>query len=175
RPRFLGAVAHASPPLLQDAAGDDAARDALARTVRTTSQLGIATRTAFLPLASQHWDGAQTDPSSPYEHTPVTDVKDGLGRVVSHSYVLGGVPLGATFTYDAAGDLVSKTDPEGNVSRYGYDGRGRRVLVADPDAGRHGYTYDANGNVLAHQRPDGTTSRFTYDLADRKLTEDWDG
>jgi RHS repeat-associated protein len=175
RPRFVSAAAHATPPLLQDAPGDDAWRDALARTVRTRSQLGITTRTAFEPLAQQHWDGAQSDPGSPYEHTPVTDIQDGLGRVVSHSYALRGATLGATFTYDAAGDLLTKTDPEGNAASYGYDGRGRSVLVVDPDAGRHGYVYDANGNLLAHQRPGGITGRFTYDLADRKLTEDWDG
>ncbi len=140
----------------------------------------------LLSSASQHAPRSCRSPPStgmvprptrarPTSNTAATDAKDGLGRVVTHSYVLGGATLGATFTYDPAGDLLSKTDPEGNVSRYGYDGRGRRVLVADPDAGRHGYSYDENGNVVSHERPDGTTSRFTYDLADRKLTEDWDG
>jgi RHS repeat-associated protein len=175
RPRFVGVGAHDSPPLQQDADGDDAWRDALGRTVRARSQLGIGTRTAFLPFGVQHWDGAQSDQSSPYEHTPVTDQHDGLERVVSHSYVLRGSTLSATFSYDAADDLLTKTDPDGNVSRYGYDGRGRRVLVVDPDAGRHGYVYDANGNVLEHHRPDGVVTRATYDLANRSLTQDWDG
>ena len=70
------------------------------------------------------------------EHTPVTDARDGLGRVVSHGYVLAGVPMASSFTYDASGDLLSKIDPEGNRASYGYDGRGRRVFVSDPDAGR---------------------------------------
>jgi RHS repeat-associated protein len=175
RPRFVDAGAHESPPLLQDAAGDDAWHDALGRTVRARSQLGIETRTAFLPFVVQHWDGAQSDPSSPYEHTPMTDAYDGQGRVVAHGYVLRGTSLSASFTYDAAGDLLTKTDPEGNVSQYGYDGRGRRVLVVDPDAGRHSYVYDANGNPLEHHRPNGAVSRVTYDLANRVLTEDWDG
>ncbi|HEX8790106.1 MAG TPA: RHS repeat-associated core domain-containing protein, partial [Polyangiaceae bacterium] len=175
RPRFVESGAHTSPPLSQDGAGDDSWRDALGRTVRTRSQLGIETRAAFLPFVTQHWDGAQSDASSPYEHTPVNDSHDGLGRVVAHSFVLHGQTLSASFAYDAADDLLSKTDPEGNVARYGYDGRGRRVLVVDPDAGRHAYVFDAAGNVLEHQRPDGVVNRFTYDVAGRKLTEDWDG
>jgi len=175
RSRFVATAAHDSPPLQQDAPGDDTWRDALGRTLRTRSQLGVETRSAFLPFLVQRWDGAQSDPSSPYEHTPVTDSNDGRGRVIAHTYVLRGSTLNATFTYDAADDLLTKTDPEGNVAKYGYDGRGRRVLVLDPDAGRHGYVYDANGNLLEHHRPDGVVSRFSYDHANRKLTEDWDG
>jgi YD repeat-containing protein len=83
--------------------------------------------------------------------------------------------LSATFTYDATGALLSKTDAEGNTARYAYDGRGRRVSVADPDAGRHTLVYDATGNLLEHHRPDGAVERFVYDLASRALAQDWDG
>jgi len=59
RPRFVSPADHTSPPLQQDALGDDAWRDALGRTIRTRSQMGIETRHAYLPLVEQSSDGAQ--------------------------------------------------------------------------------------------------------------------
>ena len=175
RPWFATGASTSSPPLTGTGPGSDAWRDALGRGIATRSAQGIATRTAYLPLGKQHWDGAQADPSSPYEHTPHTESYDGLERLVSTTDVLGGKELQATFAYDAAGELLSRTDPEGNTSSYAYDGRGRRTDVRDPDAGHHVFQYDATGNVLAHQHPGGEANRFTYDLAGRVLTEDWDG
>jgi RHS repeat-associated protein len=174
RPWFATS-ATSSPPLTGNGPGTDAWRDAMGRAVATRSQLGLTTRTAYLPLVTEHWDGAQSDPASPYEHSPHTESYDGLERVVSTTDVLEGKPLQATFTYDAAGELLSRTDPEGNTARYAYDGRGRRTDVRDPDAGHHTYTYDATGDLLTHLHPDGETNAFTYDLAGRTLTEDWDG
>jgi RHS repeat-associated protein len=175
RARFATQADHDNPPLQTDGAGDDTTYDASGREVSTRSQLGITTRTSYLPLVRQRWDGAQNDPSSPYEHTPVVDSSDGLGRIVSHSVTLKGQPLSATFTYDAAGSMLTKTDPEGNLSQYLYDGRGRRTTVIDPDMGKHTYDYDATSNITASHRPDGSVNSFTFDLAGRDLTNDWNG
>jgi RHS repeat-associated protein len=175
RPRFVSASEVESPPLHQDASGATSFRDAAGRSLRTVSELGIESRTEYQPLATRTWDGGQTDQSSEYEHTPTTQTVDGLGRVVSATQILDGSELTSRFTYDALGQLRSKTDPEGNVSRYEYDGQGRRTLVDDPDVGRRRFVYDASGNLLERHNPDGSTLKYTFDLAARPLTEDWDG
>ena len=79
------------------------------------------------------------------------------------------------YVYDALGRLISRVDAEGNEQTYAYDGRGRNTLIDDPDLGRHEMEYDATGNLLAHIHPDGEKNEYTYDLADRILTENWDG
>jgi YD repeat-containing protein len=176
RARFLD-TAGVTPDLLQraDVPGMDTWRDPTGRVVRTHSQLGIETKSSFAPFVTKSWDGAQTDVASPYEHTPTVEAMDGLGRVIARTSTLQGKPFSATFLYDAAGALLAKTDPEGNVARYTYDGRGRRVLVDDPDSGKHAFSYDPNGNTLSHTKPDGSVRRFTYDLPGRLLTDDYNG
>ncbi len=176
RARFLDS-GDVTPDLLQkgDVPGWDTWRDPVGRVVRTRSQMGIETRASFAPFVTKSWDGAQTDMGSPYEHTPTVRTADGLGRVVSIASTLGGKSYAQSFAYDAAGSLLHKTDPEGNVARYGYDGRGRRVLVDDRDTGKHAFAYDPTGNVVEHRRPDGVSRRFTYDLASRLVADDYDG
>lgn len=175
-PRFVGSAEHASPPL-RDALprGTDTWRDAIEREIRTRSSSGTESRTAYLPFETQHWDGGQNDPSSHYEHTPTIERVDGQSRTVEHVRTLNGTLLAARYTYDAAGRLTSRTDPEGNTATYDYDGRGRRLRVHDPDLGIYSFTYDSTGNVVERTYPDGIHARFTFDLAGRSLTEDWDG
>jgi YD repeat-containing protein len=101
--------------------------------------------------------------------------RDGRGRLVARVQTLAGAELSALSTYDAAGNLLSRTDPEDARATYAYDGRGRRTRVVDPDLGEHRLFYDATSNLVAHAYPDGKTARFTFDLAGRSLTEDHDG
>ena len=175
-PRAVRAEGHDAPPLLDDSPrGTDTFHDAHGREVRTRSPSGIESRNVYAPLEIRHCDGGQSDATSPYEHTPVIERKDGLGRVVEQVRTLDGALVSARYTYDAAGNLLSRTDPEGNVSSYVYDGRGRRIRVHDPDAGEHRFTFDATGDVIAHRFPDGVVARFGFDLAGRSVSEDWDG
>lgn len=175
RPRFVTKREVASPPLLEDAPGSSSWRDAAGRDVRTRSELGIETQTFYLPLATQSWDGAQLDQASEYEHTPTFEEQDGLGRLVRASRTLDGEVLSAQYRYNASGALLEKLDPEGNSTRYEYDGRGRRTLVDDPDLGPRGMVYDDTDNLVERDNPDGSVIRYTFDLAGRELTEDWDG
>src|SRR6266446_8033629 len=94
-----------------DGSGVDSWRDAAGRAVGTRSVLGIETKTAYAPFVTQHWDGAQSDESSPYEHTPIVESRDGLGRLVARSETVGGRLLSSSMTYDAAGRLLSRSDP----------------------------------------------------------------
>jgi RHS repeat-associated protein len=175
-PRFLTDAERRALPLLDATPrGTDTWRDGTGREIRTRSVSGIVSRTEHWPLETRHWDGGQSDEASPYEHTPTITVTDGLGRVTEHAQTIEGKILSARYTYDPAGALLSRTDPEGAVARYQYDGRGRRISVSDPDQGDHRFTFDTTGNLVGHRYPDGVTARFTFDLAGRSLTEDANG
>ena len=83
-----------------------------------------------------------------------------------------------TTTYDAAGNVLTVMDPDGNVTSYKYDGIGRKteVVGAAPD-GTSGslpspvitYVYNAAGLLQSVTDPVMTTS-YTYDDAGRQLT-----
>ncbi len=53
-----------------------------------------------------------------------------------------------TFAYDAAGDLVSTTSPDGSVATSTYDATGQVISQSDPDKGTSTATYDPNGNLI---------------------------
>lgn len=173
-PRFVGQAEHDQPPLLDDAPGTEQKRDATGRVTERRLPSGLSSRVAYVPLGKQTWDGAANDEASPYEHTPAVEMLDGLGRLASISHTLAGEVLTERYEYDATDNLLSKTDPEGHVSRFTYDGRGLRIAIDDPDAGKHTLAYDDAGNLVEHHRPDGSVGRDVYDLLGRKLSEDWD-
>jgi RHS repeat-associated protein len=175
RERFVAEAERAAPPLSTDGAGEDVWRDAAGRALRTRTQLGIETKHSYEPLSTARWDGAQSDVASPYEHTPVVEGSDGLGRLVTRSQTLEGKPVTTTIALNAAGEMLSRTDPEGNVSSYEYDGLGRRTTIHDPDLGLHTFVFDDLGNMLEHHKPGGVVTKATYDKASRLVTEDWDG
>jgi RHS repeat-associated protein len=150
-------------------------RDALGRPVEVTSAGGVVTRTEYGPLTESFWNGAQSQPDSPFEHTPSVRLFDGQARLIGIRETLAGVESTVRFEHDAAGRLVSKTSPTGQTSRYTYDGRGWRTAVHDPDTGTHAYRHDGAGRVVVHVHPDGGETHLTYDRVGRALTTDDDG
>ena len=175
RPRFVSATDVAAPPITTDDLGTSSWRDATGRALSTKTQSGIETKTEYRALQTLTWDGGQTDTSSPYEHLPTEHETDGLGRAVRATQYLNGKPFSSRFTYDPAGRLLSRTDPEGNVARYEYDGAGQRTLIDDPDLGKRRLIYDDTGNLIERLNPAGETLKYSFDLAGRSLTEDWNG
>ncbi|GEM_PF-803436 len=179
RPRFIpNASAEGSgllSTLLEDGLGSTTYADALGRVVRAVSPSGIEARSEFAPLQTKTWDGGQLDANAGYELTPTVSEMDGQGREVQSLRTLKGEVLAAKARFDAAGKLLSRTDPEGNTASYEYDGRGRRVAVRDPDLGTHTNVWDPTGNLIERKRPDGTTIKYRFDLAGRLASEDWGG
>jgi YD repeat-containing protein len=94
------------------------------------------------------------------------------------------------YEYDAVGNLVKTTDPNGRFTHSYYDQLGRKTSQADQGNYRTDYTYDTNGNVLNETRYfnkpadpntsappavvlDATNDRvtqFSYDKMGRRLT-----
>jgi RHS repeat-associated protein len=75
-----------------------------------------------------------------------------------------------SYSYDAAGRLVSKTDPLEHQTSYAYDAVGNRTSVTDANNHTTSYTYDAFGRVLTVTAPDGGVTTYAYDGAGNALT-----
>ena len=77
------------------------------------------------------------------------------------------------YTYDAAGNLESETDPLMNVTSYDYDALGRLVKTTLPDADGDPdttgdipvieYTYYATGQLKSEEDPLGNKTSYDYD------------
>src|SRR5271156_3529439 len=48
-----------------------------------------------------------------------------------------------TYTYDAAGDLISVTDPADKVTKFAYDSYGDLISMIDPNGGATTFAYFA--------------------------------
>jgi RHS repeat-associated protein len=70
------------------------------------------------------------------------------------------------FTYNTLGQLVSLTDPEGQVTNLQYDLSNRVLSQKGTDGNSTGFTYDLNGNLTGIQPPDKALHSFLYDLVD---------
>ena len=96
---------------------------------------------------------------------------DDQGNVATYTNALGHV---TQFTsYDVDGRLLASTDPNGLVSTFTYDLRGRLTQkVVGSETTR--YSYDKVGQLVSIMNPGGEINSFTYDAAHR-LTDIWDG
>ena len=95
-----------------------------------------------------------------------------------------------TFTYDSHGNLSTRTDALGHVTRYtGFDASGRPLSWVDPNglqttltydlrgrmltstvgAETTRYAYDATGNLLKTTFTDGSYLKYSYDPANRLI------
>jgi YD repeat-containing protein len=67
------------------------------------------------------------------------------------------------FGYDAAGNRIAVTDPEGHVSRVEYDAMNRPVRTIDANGNATITEYDLLGRILAVTDPTGLRSTRAYD------------
>jgi RHS repeat-associated protein len=73
----------------------------------------------------------------------------------------------ATYTYDAVGNRLSMSTPEGNYT-YSYDAIYRLTGEVNPIGGTYSYTYDAVGNRLSMTH-NGQTINYVYDAGNKLL------
>lgn len=88
---------------------------------------------------------------------------------------------GYEYAYDAKGQLVSRTDPRGKVTRYEYDTHGDRTAEVAPTGRRTEMTYDGTGRLASVVDPRGTVAggnkdayrtRYVYN-EQSQITEVW--
>ena len=77
----------------------------------------------------------------------------------------------AFFSYDLAGNLITRTDKAGNATGFAYDGLGRKVTTTDSLGNVTQYAYDNRDNVIAVTDANGSTTQFQYDKDNRLVQE----
>ena len=106
-------------------------------------------------------------------HTGTT--YDAASRVTSETDALDGV---TTYTYDAAGNRLTATNPEG-TTRYRYDAQNRLIEEIQPNGSVLSYGYDAAGNRTQLDVSAGgstTTTSYSFDALNRlEVVEDNQG
>ncbi|PTC29101.1 type IV secretion protein Rhs [Pseudomonas aylmerensis] len=70
------------------------------------------------------------------------------------------------------GDIVRKTDPDGNVTDYSYDKQGQLTGVWFPDNSCHRLVWNERGHLLEEQLPNGGVKRYRYDDLGRQVARE---
>ena len=73
-----------------------------------------------------------------------------------------------TFTYDAAGNRITKSAPDGSIA-YSYDAADRLLSAGSISFGNISFGYDNNGNRVAKTQG-GATQTYSYNAANRLIT-----
>lgn len=121
------------------------AYDAAGRRVRVTNENGIVTRTDYDAVGQVVAEVRNERPAAP---------ADAQTNVTTRS------------AYDATGNRIGTTDPNGNTATFAYDLLGRLTAETDALGAPTTYTYDAVGNLVALTNARGYTTRFVYDADD---------
>ncbi|MFC9689156.1 RHS repeat domain-containing protein [Kribbella sp. NPDC056951] len=156
-----------------------------AQKLTTYDALGRAKTETFQSVGQQLWNrkhdnatGVETiePPAGEQATTRVTDIQGRLIELRSyHGSTATGVPDKTSYTYHPAGQLASVTDPAGNIWRYTYDVRGRKVSDQTPDQGLTTYTYNELDQLQTSKDARGVTQTYTYDAVGRPKTTTVDG
>ncbi len=75
-----------------------------------------------------------------------------------------------TMAYDDYGNMVSKTDPEGNTTTYTYNNLGVKLTQKDPRGNTWAFTYDDAGNLKTQTDPLGNVTRYEYNAAGNRVS-----
>jgi YD repeat-containing protein len=115
--------------------------DAFSRTTKIYDQLNFATSFVYS-------DSARTITTTTPEGITTTRMRNRHGDEISVSLPNGGVTETTTFAYDKDGQITSKVDPAGNISRSEYDKAGLLKASIDANDIRIAYEYDPTNRVL---------------------------
>ena len=155
------------------------AYDCMDRQVKETNQLNHATEYEYDLAGNQT---AVIDGNK----NKIVYTYDGLNRLVSKTNAEGGMfeyrydsfgntagttmygggdeKAATTYTYDAAGNLLTETSPLGSVTTYTHDKEGNVLTQVDENGKQTAYTYDKLYRMVSRKDADGTAT-FAYDKA----------
>ncbi len=146
------------------------AYDALNRVIQEVdaATTSVATTTTMAYDAAGDLLSVTTGQSTTLAHLSTTSYAyDALGRMTQEVDGYGsGFPSTLGTAYDAAGDVLSTTDGNGNVTRYGYDPLYRVTEeiggYGSPVATTATLAYDAAGDLLSETTGQSTTSSYAH-------------
>ncbi|WP_460137712.1 RHS repeat-associated core domain-containing protein [Pseudomonas sp. S1_E04] len=70
------------------------------------------------------------------------------------------------------GDVIRKTDPDGNSTDYSYNKHGQLTGVWYPDRGCHRLAWNERGQLIEEQLPNGAITRYRYDDLGRQIARE---
>jgi RHS repeat-associated protein len=161
--------------------------DVPTQTATIYDQAGRSIASVFQPKGVELWrttttyGGDHTDNTPPSGGIAYTAVTDARGQVVQRLQYQGGVAdyhnsgLVATavktnYYFTVRNQLERVVDGSGNEWKYGYDLRGRRTSVKNPDSTRDATSaYDDAGNLTTTTDPLQHTLVRTYDVLNRQI------
>ncbi|HME00025.1 MAG TPA: RHS repeat-associated core domain-containing protein [Terriglobia bacterium] len=165
--------------------------DALNRQVTSTDAVGSVTTTVYDST------GPNTGPctgvcTGPTEGSNLpSKVTDGDGKVTYYKYdgldrriqevrkqgstadvepPVTDVDAVTSTTYDAVGNVLTVTEPDGNTTTNGYDADNRRIKETDAAGDVTTWAYDGVGNVTSTTEPTSNVINNAYDADDRIIT-----
>jgi RHS repeat-associated protein len=108
-----------------------------------------------------------SDPTGTYSFS-----YDHVGRLTgtTTNYSFLSRTLTTSYTYDAASNRDSMTDPEGGVTSYTYDTLNRLTGLTDFNFNSFGLSYDQLGRRTSLTRPNGVSTNYQYDNLSRLLS-----
>jgi len=100
----------------------------------------------------------------------IKSITDPLGNITSFTYDADGNVLSktepgigtTTYTYDSKGNILSVKDPLNQTTMYTYNGFGQALTITGAP-GNTTNTYDAKGNLLTTTDPAGAVTTYGYD------------
>ncbi|WP_321365272.1 DUF6531 domain-containing protein [uncultured Desulfuromusa sp.] len=170
--------------MTQIAPGTDRSRDSVttmeydeqSRLIKTIDPEGNSTRYSYSDTVS----GCSSCGGS--THTPET-ITDPFGQVTHNQFDKNGrlialqTPLDQinntinTQVYNNVGQVISRTDSNGNTTHYQHNALGQITAQIDANLGQTLYGYDSTGRLKSLTDPEGNTTTFEYDAAGRKSKE----
>jgi YD repeat-containing protein len=141
---------------------------------------GRQTADIFEPLGAEKWrtttsydaDEQMTDP--PTGGTPVTKVLDVHGNTLQLLQHLGASTAttstrATTYTYDAAGNMLTMKDNAGDLWKWSYDLRGNPIVSKNPDKGTTTMTYNLDDQLVTTTDNRGVKTTVDYDKLGREI------
>jgi RHS repeat-associated protein len=139
--------------------------DVLGNRTKVTDHLGNETRYEYEPVFSNVT-------RITYPNGSITQYQyDAVGNRSKETRDVGGLNLVREWTYDAKGNVLTETDPNGHLTKYEYDAFGNRMTVTDPDGHVTRYQYDIVGNRTGMTDANNHEWKYFYDGLDRLIKE----
>jgi YD repeat-containing protein len=86
-------------------------------------------------------------------------------------YEVGALGRVARYDYDGSGNRSSMSvQPDGDVTRYAWEGRGLLRSMTDPEGDSYQFGYDQAGRRVSTSYPNGMALTTSYDEASRVLS-----